>query len=166
MMILSDIAKKNEYRYLLHCLALLSNFNDKGLKSKLITCNGQGVCNKDDTCQCNFQSKKLFNITASRFCKSIEQKFFHLKPKYSHRNSIFSNLKFCKVSIQYIVVISKWNIECRLSYYHNYFKNGPNYKSDIYFCYRALTCSPQNRVLSLLLCSLTKFHAHALWLLL
>ena len=118
------------------------------MKSKLITCNGQGVCNKDDTCQCNFQSKKLFNITASRFCKSIEQKFFHLKPKYSHRNSIFSNIKFCKVSIQYIVVISKWNIECRLSYYYNYFKKDRNFKSALYFCYQALACSQQSTIIT------------------
>ena len=87
----------------------------------------------------------------------------HLKPKYSHYNSSLSNLKFCKVTIQYVVVISKWKIECWLSYYYNYFKNGPNFKSDIYFCYQALACSPKNRVWVIVV---TTFHAHALWLLL
>ena len=115
MMILSDIAKNFENRYLLHCLAL-SNFDDKGLwKISYVdpdsTCNGQGICNEDDTCRCMFHSKKLSNIKASRFCKSTEQKSFHLKPKYSHRNSSLSIIEFCKVSIQYLVVISKWNIE-------------------------------------------------------
>ena len=144
---------------IVHCSAL-SNFNNKGLKSKLFTCNGQGICSKDGTCQCNFCSKKLFYIKASRFCKSTEQKSIHLKQKYSHHNSSLYNLKFCKVLIQYVVIISKWKIQCWLSYQYNYFKNIQNIKSVIYFCYRALLWSPQNRVLS------TKFHAHALWLLL
>ena len=111
MMILFDITKNFENRYSLHCSAL-SNFNNKGLKSKLFTCNGQGICSKDGTCQCNFCSKKLFYIKASRFCKSTEQKSIHLKQKCSHHNSSLYNLKFCKVSIQYAVVISKWKIEC------------------------------------------------------